>query len=110
MTKPYGDGTAALIDAEVREWVAKAYQRTVNLIEEHKDQVAQIAELLLQKEVLYRDDLVQVLGERPFKSSDEHNHYDTFKQDFQLDNDNNGQGPHVSESITFNGRCRVGTK
>ncbi|KAL1298470.1 ATP-dependent zinc metalloprotease FTSH 8, mitochondrial [Arachis hypogaea] len=94
MTKPYGDGTAALIDAEVREWVAKAYQRTVNLIEEHKDQVAQIAELLLQKEVLYRDDLVQVLGERPFKSSDEHNHYDTFKQDFQLDNDNNGQGPH----------------
>ncbi|XLR40891.1 hypothetical protein HN51_019070 [Arachis hypogaea] len=110
MTKPYGDGTAALIDAEVREWVAKAYQRTVNLIEEHKDQVAQIAELLLQKEVLYRDDLVQVLGERPFKSSDEHNHYDTFKQDFQLDNDNNGQGPHVAESITFNGRCRVGTK
>ncbi|MED6138595.1 ATP-dependent zinc metalloprotease FTSH 8, mitochondrial [Stylosanthes scabra] len=94
MTKPYGDGTAALIDGEVREWVAKAYQRTVNLIEEHKDQVAQIAELLLQKEVLYRDDLVRVLGERPFKSSDEHNHYN-FKQDFQHDNDkDNGQGSH----------------
>ena len=92
MTKPYSGRTAALIDAEVREWVGKAYQRTLHLIEEHKGQVAQIAELLLQKEVLYQDDLVRVLGERPFKSS-EHNNYDTFKHGFQQDNDSIVQGP-----------------
>ncbi|KAJ7947626.1 ATP-dependent zinc metalloprotease FTSH protein [Quillaja saponaria] len=82
MTKPYSSKTAAIIDTEVREWVAKAYKRTVQLVEERKEQVAQIAELLLEKEVLHQDDLVRVLGERPFKSSEVTN-YDRFKQGFQ---------------------------
>jgi AFG3 family protein len=82
MTKPYSSKTGAIIDGEVREWVAKAYDRTVQLIEEHKEHVAQIAELLLEKEVLHQDDLVRVLGERPFKSNEPTN-YDRFKQGFQ---------------------------
>lgn len=65
MTKPYSSKTGAVIDNEVREWVAKAYDCTVQLIEEHKEQVAKIAELLLEKEVLHQDALVRVLGERP---------------------------------------------
>ncbi|GMY14503.1 ATP-dependent zinc metalloprotease FTSH 10, mitochondrial-like isoform X1 [Fagus crenata] len=82
MTKPYSSKTGAIIDGEVREWLAKAYERTVHLIEEHREQVLQIAELLLKKEVLHQDDLVRVLGERPFKS-DEPTNYDKFKQGFQ---------------------------
>ncbi|KAK4419056.1 ATP-dependent zinc metalloprotease FTSH 8, mitochondrial [Sesamum alatum] len=81
MTKPYSSHTAAIIDNEVREWVGKAYTRTVQLIEEHKEHVAQIAELLLEKEVLHQEDLVHVLGERPYKSSEPTN-YDRFKQGF----------------------------
>ncbi|KAE8690434.1 hypothetical protein F3Y22_tig00110895pilonHSYRG00405 [Hibiscus syriacus] len=54
MTKPYSSKTGAIIDSEVREWVGKAYERTVQLIEEHKEHVAWIAELLLEKEVLHR--------------------------------------------------------
>lgn len=81
MSKPYSSKTAAIIDSEVREWVGKAYARTVQLIEEHKEQVAQIAELLLEKEVLHQEDLVRVLGERPFKPSEVTN-YDRFKQGF----------------------------
>ncbi|XP_057497736.1 ATP-dependent zinc metalloprotease FTSH 8, mitochondrial-like isoform X2 [Actinidia eriantha] len=84
MTKPYSSKTAAIIDNEVREWVGKAYDRTLQLIEEHKEHIAQIAELLLEKEVLHQDDLIQVLGERPFKSSEPTN-YDRFKQGFQED-------------------------
>ncbi|XP_010262544.1 PREDICTED: ATP-dependent zinc metalloprotease FTSH 10, mitochondrial-like [Nelumbo nucifera] len=84
MTKPYSSKMGAIIDNEVREWVAKAYERTVQLIEEHKEQVAQIAELLLEKEVLHQEDLVRVLGERPFKSIEPTN-YDRFKQGFQED-------------------------
>ncbi|CAL5351300.1 unnamed protein product [Camellia sinensis] len=84
MMKPYSSKTAAIIDNEVREWVAKAYNRTLQLIGEHKEHVAQIAELLLEKEVLHQDDLVRVLGERPFKSSEPTN-YDRFKQGFQED-------------------------
>ncbi|XP_021622945.1 ATP-dependent zinc metalloprotease FTSH 8, mitochondrial isoform X2 [Manihot esculenta] len=86
MTKPYSSKTGAIIDSEVREWVTTAYERTVKLIEEHKEQVAQIAELLLEKEVLHQDDLVRVLGERPFKSSEPTN-YDRFKEGFQDDNE-----------------------
>ena len=82
MTKPYSSKTAAIIDNEVREWVNKAYERTVQLIEEHREQVAEIAELLLEKEVLHQDDLLRVLGERPFKSTEPTN-YDRFKQGFQ---------------------------
>ncbi|CAN8311523.1 unnamed protein product [Cochlearia groenlandica] len=81
-SKPYSNRTGALIDEEVREWVAKAYKRTVELIEEHKEQVAQIAELLLEKEVLHQEDLAKVLGERPFKSGETTN-YDRFKSGFE---------------------------
>ncbi|XP_073291707.1 ATP-dependent zinc metalloprotease FTSH 3, mitochondrial-like [Primulina huaijiensis] len=82
MSKPYSSKTAAIIDTEVRDWVSKAYTHTLQLVEEHKEQVAQIAELLLEKETLHQEDLVQVLGERPFKSSELTN-YDRFKHGFQ---------------------------
>nr|GMD43447.1 ATP-dependent zinc metalloprotease FTSH 10, mitochondrial-like [Ipomoea batatas] len=84
MSKPYSNKTAAIIDNEVREWIAKAYECTVQLIEEHKENVAQIAELLLEKEVLHQEDLVRVLGDRPFKSSEPTN-YDRFKDGFVED-------------------------
>ena len=70
----------------MREWVSKAYDRTVQLIEEHKEQVAQIAELLLEKEVLHQEDLAKVLGERPFKPAELTN-YDRFKQGFQQESE-----------------------
>ncbi|XP_062002635.1 ATP-dependent zinc metalloprotease FTSH 10, mitochondrial-like [Rosa rugosa] len=86
MTKPYSSKTGAIIDSEVREWVAKAYTRTIELIEEHKEHVGQIAELLLEKEVLHQEDLIRVLGERPWKSEEPTN-YDIFKQGFQEEED-----------------------
>ncbi|KAK1298044.1 hypothetical protein QJS10_CPB14g01590 [Acorus calamus] len=81
MSKPFSSQTGAIIDTEVRDWVTKAYKRTVELITEHKEHVAQIAELLLEKEVLHQDDLVRVLGERPFESAEPTN-YDVFKKGF----------------------------
>ncbi|KAI3461569.1 hypothetical protein Pfo_018232 [Paulownia fortunei] len=90
MIKPYSSKTAAIIDTEVREWVTKAYERTVQLIEERKEQVAKVAELLLEKETLHQEDLARVLGARPFKSSEMTN-YDRFKQGFQEDDEKSGQ-------------------
>ncbi|KAI3830284.1 hypothetical protein L1987_04422 [Smallanthus sonchifolius] len=75
VTKPYSSKTAAIIDNEVREWVAKAYERTLQLIEEHKEQVAQLAEQLLEKEVLHQEDLVNVLLSIA-------TNYDRFKEGF----------------------------
>jgi len=81
-TKPYSGKTGDLIDTEVRDWVNYAYERTLELIEKHKEKIAQIAELLLEKEVLHQEDLVRILGERPFKSAEPTN-YDRFKLGFQ---------------------------
>ncbi|KAK6935832.1 AAA ATPase, AAA+ lid domain [Dillenia turbinata] len=94
MSKPYSSKTGAIIDGEVREWVGKAYEHTVQLIEEHKEQVAQIAELLLEKEVLHQEDLVRVLGERPFKASEVTN-YDRFKQGFEEEEEKSKQTPET---------------
>uniref|UniRef100_J3L5R0 AAA+ ATPase domain-containing protein n=1 Tax=Oryza brachyantha TaxID=4533 RepID=J3L5R0_ORYBR len=88
MSRPYSSQTASIIDTEVREWVAKAYETTVELIKKHKDQVAQIAELLLEKEVIHQDDLVRILGERPFKTLEPTN-YDRFKQGFEDEGSSN---------------------
>ncbi|KAL4605053.1 hypothetical protein ACB092_09G000800 [Castanea dentata] len=100
MTKPYSSKTGAIIDGEVREWVGKAYDRTIQLIEEHKEHVMQVAELLLEKEVLNQEDLVRILGERPFKSSEPTN-YDRFKQGFQ---DEDKEPKETTEAGTVDGR------
>ncbi|KAJ4850681.1 ATP-dependent zinc metalloprotease FTSH 3, mitochondrial [Turnera subulata] len=102
MTKPYSSETGAIIDGEVREWVGKAYKRTVELVEEHKERIAQIAEMLLEKEVLHQDDLVQVLGERPFKSSELTN-YDRFKEGFKEEENNRVDTPTPSPVSDNNG-------
>ena len=78
MTKPYSNATAEIIDKEVREWVNKAYTRTVELIKKNKEGI--------EKEVLHQDDLTKILGERPFKSSELSN-YDRFKLGFQHQED-----------------------
>jgi AFG3 family protein len=51
---------------QVRELVNKAYQRTHDLITKHKEDVEKVAQRLLEKEVLGREDMVELLGKRPF--------------------------------------------
>lgn len=64
--KPYSEQTAKLIDEEARGLIRNAYQRVFKLIEEKKECVERVAQRLLEKEVLVREDIVELLGERPF--------------------------------------------
>ncbi|PKC04527.1 ATP-dependent metallopeptidase Hfl [Rhizophagus irregularis] len=64
--KPYSEETAKMIDEEVRKLVASAYERTVKLLTDKKNDVEKVAQLLLSKEVLNRDDMISLLGKRPF--------------------------------------------
>lgn len=66
LEKPYSESTAQLIDAEVRELIQKAHKRTTELLTEHKDQVEKVAERLLKQEIISRDDMIELLGRRPF--------------------------------------------
>ena len=65
-TKPYSEETGKLIDEEVREIVAKAYERTLQLLTERKNEVEIIAKELLSKEVLHKSDVEALIGKRPF--------------------------------------------
>lgn len=71
-TKPYSEETALLIDKEVRDMIAKQYERAKELLRKYTEGHNQLADILLEKEVIYADDLKKIFGERPWASrSDE---------------------------------------
>lgn len=65
-TKPYSESTAQTIDEEVRKLIEGAYVRTKKLLMEKKEQLEKVAQELLEKEVIFKDDLVRLIGMRPF--------------------------------------------
>ncbi|XP_006612551.1 AFG3-like protein 2 [Apis dorsata] len=64
--KPYSEHTAQLIDNEVRELIEQAHTHTRNLLTQHKEDVSKVAERLLKQEILSREDMIELLGPRPF--------------------------------------------
>lgn len=70
-TKPYSEKTAELIDAEVKEMVEAAYARAKQILAEHLEQHKQVSELLIEREVIFSDDLEKILGKRPWKEEEE---------------------------------------
>ncbi|MEL6134427.1 MAG: AAA family ATPase, partial [Bacteroidota bacterium] len=94
-TKPYSDETARVIDEEVRNIIRDAYQRTIGLLTEHKDALETIAQELLEKEVLFKEDLVRLIGERPFKIDDP---LETVINDAVAESNTNGNGFVPSEN------------
>ncbi|MEM8899495.1 MAG: ATP-dependent zinc metalloprotease FtsH [Bacteroidota bacterium] len=69
--KPYSEATAQTIDQEVRKIIQSAYERTKALLNERRKELELIAQELLKKEVLFKDDLVRLIGKRPFGMQDE---------------------------------------
>src|SRR5690606_18543832 len=65
--KPYSEETGKIIDQEVKRLSDEAYQRALSLLREKRKEVEIIAEELLRKEVLYKDDLERLIGKRPFE-------------------------------------------
>ncbi len=65
-SKPYSEKTGQIIDEEVSKMVEEAYIRTKNILSENKDKLALLAKKLLEKEVIYKDDLQAIFGQRSF--------------------------------------------
>uniref|UniRef100_A0AAQ5XIL2 AAA+ ATPase domain-containing protein n=1 Tax=Amphiprion ocellaris TaxID=80972 RepID=A0AAQ5XIL2_AMPOC len=65
--KPYSESTAQLIDQEVRLLIDSAFKRTLQLVIDKKEMVEKVAKRLLEKEILDRADMVELLGPRPFQ-------------------------------------------
>uniref|UniRef100_A0A7S1TJN3 AAA+ ATPase domain-containing protein n=1 Tax=Erythrolobus australicus TaxID=1077150 RepID=A0A7S1TJN3_9RHOD len=64
--QPYSDRTARAIDEEVRQLVKDAFDRTLDLLRKHRDDVESVAQLLLKNEKIDHHDMVRLLGKRPF--------------------------------------------
>ncbi|QHI38626.1 ATP-dependent zinc metalloprotease FtsH [Kordia antarctica] len=69
--KPYSEKTAEKIDAEIRKMIDEQYARAIQILTNNKDKLTTLAELLLEKEVIFKDDLERIFGARLFTNSDE---------------------------------------
>jgi ATP-dependent metalloprotease FtsH len=89
--KPYSDDTAKLIDKEISILVEGQYERAKTILSEHKDKLDQLAQKLLEKEVIFRDDLEAVFGERPFEN----------------DSDASDDAKHISSEMKTNANSKT---
>lgn len=65
-TKPYSEKTSELIDKEISLIVEGQYKRAIKLLQENEDKLTQLADILLEKEVIFKDDMEVIFGKRPF--------------------------------------------
>ncbi|MFI8378645.1 ATP-dependent zinc metalloprotease FtsH [Leeuwenhoekiella sp. NPDC079379] len=65
-SKPYSEKTAELIDKEISKIIEEQYQRAISILEENKDKLNELAAVLLDKEVIFKDNLEKIFGKRPY--------------------------------------------
>lgn len=64
--KPYSEKTAQIIDEEINKIIEEQYQRALRILEENKEKLSALADLLLEREVIFKEDLENIFGKRPF--------------------------------------------
>jgi cell division protease FtsH len=68
-SKPYSEETAMVIDKEISALIESQYERAIQILEENKDKLNQLADILIEKEVIFKDDLEAIFGKRTFDSN-----------------------------------------
>ncbi len=66
-SKPYSEETAKVIDTEISKLIEEQYDRAIHLLETNKEKLVQLADILIEKEVIFKDDLENIFGKRPFE-------------------------------------------
>ncbi|CAI4035564.1 hypothetical protein SMKI_13G2140 [Saccharomyces mikatae IFO 1815] len=83
LTKPFSDETGDIIDSEVYRIVQECHERCTKLLKEKADDVEKIAQLLLKKEVLTREDMISLVGKRPFPERNDA--FDKYLNDYETE-------------------------
>ena len=70
-SKPYSEETAKVIDTEISKLIEEQYQRAIHILETNKEKLTQLADILIEKEVIFKDDLETIFGKRPFDKEEQ---------------------------------------
>jgi len=106
-TKPYSEKTSELIDKEISNLIESQYQRAIALLTENKDKLTQLAEILLDKEVIFKDDLQNIFGERPFAKKESHLSEVRESEESAPSTSNPSNAPKGSESEELKGNASL---
>jgi len=79
-TKPYSEETAQTIDQEISKLIETQYVRAIEVLKKNKDKLTELAERLLEKEVIFKEDLEKIFGKRPFEK-----HFDKKGQEISIE-------------------------
>jgi len=82
-TKPYSDKTAETIDEEIHKLAEDAYQRAITILGDNIDKLKQLAQRLLEEEVIFAEDVEAIFGPRPFGENDKHAHAKSISSEFK---------------------------
>ncbi len=103
-SKPFSEKTNEIIDQEIRKMVEEAYKRAKTIISEHVDQLKALANRLLEREVIFSDDLVDIFGKRPWgETFSIKDHLKSAKRTTKklpaaaTDKETNGEGEKIAE-------------
>ncbi len=66
-SKPYSEETAKVIDSEISKLIEEQYDRAIQILQTNKEKLTQLADILIEKEVIFKDDLETIFGKRPFE-------------------------------------------
>ncbi len=90
-TKPYSEKTAELIDLEISKLVEGQYQRVKEILSKNKDKLIELAEKLLDKEVIFKEDLEKIFGKRPFDKKPENDLEKRFGEEKKFNTEKNSE-------------------
>lgn len=90
--KPYSEATSEAMDEEARAMVDEAYQRTVALIRERKTEVQKVADMLMEKETITHDDIMDAIGARPFEGDKQYKEYVSMRKQMREEDASTEEG------------------
>jgi len=101
-SKPYSEKTAELIDIEISLLIENAYQRAIKLLQENREKLDSLAKVLIEKEVIFREDLETIFGLRPFDKDKDmdmlYRNIKTIEIDSKTENENTAVLPENNSS------------
>lgn len=100
--KPYSEHTAEMIDQEVQKMIATQYERAKDLLRQHQEGHAQLAQLLIEREVIFAEDVEKIFGKRPWTSRSEEIMAGEEKNNLPKAEDSTPSGKAEKKKITNN--------